>query len=53
MERQGSVRADVIARLMTRHGLSAEEAARAWEEFSLRLRGIRLTLDPKRGIDDN
>jgi hypothetical protein len=32
-----SLRDEVIARLMTRHGLTFEEAASAWEQYQLRL----------------
>ncbi|ALA59157.1 hypothetical protein [Nitrospira moscoviensis] len=38
MERRAGLREEVIARLMTRHGLTAEEAGLAWERYLLSLR---------------
>lgn len=43
MEEDVTVREQVIARLMARHGLSVEQAAQAWEQYQLRLRALWLS----------
>ncbi len=42
MSEQQRLRSEVITRLMTRHGLSVEEADAAWAQYQLRLRAARL-----------
>lgn len=45
MEELSGLGDQVIARLMARHGLSAQEAGLAWEQYQLRLRALRLRLE--------
>jgi hypothetical protein len=54
MNEQERVRAEVITRLMMRHGLSGQEADAAWEQFRLHQRAVRLSQDGSRtGVEQN
>ena len=54
MNEEQSLRSEVIARLMMRHGLSVEEADAAWEQYRLHLRALRLGHECGRaGIESN
>lgn len=53
MEYLSTIREHVIARLMTRHGLSEEEASQAWRQYQLRLLALRLRLSRTPPLDRN
>ena len=54
MNEKQSLRSEVIARLMMRHGLSVEEADAAWEQYRLHLRAVRLGHESgSAGIESN
>lgn len=53
MEYPSTLRDHVIARLMTRHGLSEEEASQAWRQYQLRILALRLRLTPTLPLDNN
>ena len=53
MSEQQRLRSEVITRLMTRHGLSVEEADAAWAQYQLQLPAARLGQDNGSGSIEN
>ena len=53
MSEQHGLRSEVITRLMTRHGLSVEEADAAWAQYQLQLRALRFGQENGRDSIEN